>query len=197
MEEIKKYLEERLQAYTTLFSEAKENPQVQRAVDAIASAFENGNKITAAGNGGSASNADQLIGEFIGRFRFQRGPYAAFSMPGIAGLTAIGNDFGFDQVFARQVKSLLKKGDVFVSYSVSGNSPNILEAVRAARENGVTSIGFSGAGGKLGEEADIPIIISSTDPQTVEEMHFILTHLICTLVEERVSANDPEARRLR
>ncbi len=197
MSEKKEYLEEKLRMYTSLFNEAMANPQIDRAVDAIASAFENGNKITAAGNGGSASNADQLIGEFIGRFRYQRGPYAAFSMPGVAGFTAIGNDFGFDQVFARQVKSLLKKGDVFVGYTTSGNSPNILEAVRAARENGVTSIGFCGAGGKLKEEADIPIIIDSTEPQTIEEMHFILTHLICTLVEARVSANDPEARRLR
>ncbi|MEA4908086.1 MAG: SIS domain-containing protein [Chloroflexi bacterium] len=190
-------VEEKTAAYNALFNEAKDNPEIERAADAIATAFENGGKITSGGNGGSGSNADQLIGEFVGRFRWMRGPLPAFTMPGIAGMTAVGNDFGFDQVFSRQVKALLKPGDVFVGYSTSGNSPNILEAIRAAKENGVTTIGFSGSGGKIKDEVDIPVVVSSTEPQTIEEIHLILTHLVCELVENRICENDPTARRLR
>jgi D-sedoheptulose 7-phosphate isomerase len=175
---------------------AKKMPEIPQAVDVIATAFEKGHKLFAAGNGGGASNADQMVGEFVGRFRYQRGPYAAFSLPGLSGLTATGNDFGFDKIYSRQVQGCLKPGDVFVGYSCSGNSPNIIEAIRAANSAGVTTIGFSGWTGKLYKEANIGIAIPPCNWQTLEEVQLILTHLICELVEARLCANDPTARRI-
>jgi len=174
----------------------KEMPQIEQAADAIATAFETDHLLASAGNGGSASNADQLIGEFIGRLNISRGPFGAVSFPGPAGFTAVGNDFGYDQVFARQAKAMLKKGDVFVGYSTSGNSPDVLEAVRACKANGVTTIGLCGTDGQLRHEVDIAIAFPMTDPQMMEEAHLFVTHVICDLVEKRVAANDPAAYRV-
>jgi D-sedoheptulose 7-phosphate isomerase len=174
----------------------KDMPQIEQAADAIATAFETDHLLASAGNGGSASNADQLIGEFVGRLNFNRGPYGAISFPGPAGFTAVGNDFGYDQVFARQAKALLKKGDVFVGYSTSGNSPNVIEAVRAAKSNGALTVGLCGTDGQLKNEVDIAIAFPMTDPQMMEEAHLFVTHIICELVEKRVTAGDPTAYRV-
>jgi D-sedoheptulose 7-phosphate isomerase len=174
----------------------KDMPQIEQAADAIATAFETGHLLASAGNGGSASNADQLIGEFVGRLNYNRGPFGAISFPGPAGFTAVGNDFGYDQVFARQAKALMKKGDVFVGYSTSGNSPNILEAVRAAKSSGATTVGLCGTEGQLKNEVDIVIAFPMTDPQMMEEAHLFVTHMICELVEKRVTAGDPTAYRV-
>lgn len=170
--------------------------EIPQAVDAIAAAFETGHKLFAAGNGGSECNADQMVGEFVGRFRYQREPLPAFSLPGLAGITAISNDFGFSKVFARQVQGCMRAGDVFVGFSCSGTSPNVLEAVRAANAMGVTTIGFSGWTGNLYKEASIGISIPPCNIQSLEEVHLILAHIICELVEERLCANDPTAVRI-
>ena len=174
----------------------KDMPQIEQAADVITTAFESGHFLASAGNGGSASNADQLIGEFIGRLNINRKPFGAVSFPGPAGFTAVGNDFGYDQVFARQANALLQKGDVFVGYSTSGNSANVIEAVRAAREKGATTIALCGTEGQLRHEVDIALAIPMTDPQMMEETHLFITHMICDLVETRVSKNDPDAFRV-
>jgi D-sedoheptulose 7-phosphate isomerase len=174
----------------------KDFPQIEQAADAISTAFETGHLLASAGNGGSSSNADQLIGEFIGRLNISRGPFGAISFPGPAGFTAVGNDFGYDQVFARQAKAIMKKGDVFVGYSTSGNSANVIEAVRAARLNGATTVGICGTEGQLCHEVDIAIAFPMSDPQMMEEAHLFTTHIICDLVEKRVAANDPAAYRV-
>lgn len=174
----------------------KDFPQIEQAADAIATAFETGHLLAAAGNGGSSSNADQLIGEFIGRLNINRGPFGAISFPGPAGFTAVGNDFGYDQVFARQAKAIMKKGDVFVGYSTSGNSMNVIEAIRAARSNGATTVCICGTEGQLRHEVDIAIAFPMSDPQMMEEAHLFTTHIICDLVEKRVTANDPAAYRV-
>ncbi len=180
-----------------LLEQATKMPQIQQAVDAIVGALESGHRLTACGNGGNFANADHLIGEFIGRFRYERGPLAAFPMTGLSAMTAIANDFGFEQMYARQVRSLLQGGDVLVGYSTSGNSANVIEAMRAARQVGATTIGFSGTKGKLKEEVDIAIAVSSEHRPMIEEMHYILTHIICELAEIRLCANDPTAHRKR
>lgn len=174
----------------------RDMPEIEQAADMIATAFENGHILTSAGNGGSASNADQLISEFIGRLNINRKPYGAISFPGTAGFTAVGNDFGYDQVFARQAKAILGKGDVFVGYSTSGNSANVIEAVRAAHVKGASTIAMCGTDGQLCHEVDVAIKFPMADPQMMEEAHLFVTHIICDIVEKRVAANDPEAYRV-
>lgn len=196
MDDLNARLDKKMLEMVEILEYSRNLPEIPRTVDVIATAFETGHKLFAAGNGGGACNADQMIGEFVGRFRYQRGPYPAFSLPGLSGLTAIGNDFGFDQIYARQVHGCLKPGDVFVGYSCSGNSPNIIEAVRAANSNGVTTIGFSGWTGKLYKEASIGIALPPCNWQTLEEVQLILTHLICELVEARLCEKDPTAIRI-
>jgi D-sedoheptulose 7-phosphate isomerase len=196
MEEYEKRMDEKISQVREYLTLMKHMPEIEKAADAIATAFETGHLLASAGNGGCASNADQLIGEFIGRLNYNRGPYGAISFPGPAGFTAVGNDFGYDQVFARQAKALMKKGDVFVGYSTSGNSPNVLEAVRAAKSNGATTVAICGTEGKLKDEADIVIAFPMTDTQMMEEAHLFATHMICELVEKRVAAGDPKAYRV-
>ncbi|NMB56232.1 MAG: SIS domain-containing protein [Leptolinea sp.] len=189
-------LDHKIREMTEVLEFTRSLPEIPRVVDVITAAFEKGHHLFAAGNGGGACNADQMIGEFVGRFRFQREPYPAFSIPGLSGMTAIGNDFGFDKIYARQVLGCLKPGDVFIGFSCSGTSPNILEAVRAANNIGVTTIGFSGWTGRLYKEASIGVAIPPCNLQTLEEVQLILTHIICEQVEERLCANDPSAIRL-
>ena len=195
METLDQLLEERLELLPKLIEQSRDMPQIQQAADAIYEALHNGHRLTACGNGGNFSNADHLIGEFIGRFRWNRKPYPAFVLTGGSAFTAIANDYGFDQVYARQVEGLLDAGDVLVGYSTSGNSANVLEAMRVARQRGVQTIGFSGIKGKLQDEVDIAIAVPTEHGPAIEEMHYILTHLICQLAETRLSAQDPDARR--
>lgn len=145
-----------------------------------------GGKVMFAGNGGSAADAQHLAGEFVSRFNFDR--------PGIAGLalttdtsvlTAIGNDYGYEQVFSRQLQALGRPGDVFVGITTSGQSPNILRAFTQARSAGVRTVGMTGAkGASLREVCDYCIIVPEHPTPRVQELHIAIGHTICALVEE-------------
>ena len=155
-------------------------------VDASVEALRRGNKILFAGNGGSAADAQHWAGELVSRFNFDR--------PGLAGialttdtsiLTAIGNDYGYDYVFARQIEALGREGDVFFAISTSGNSANVVRAIEAARERGIKVIGFTGAGGgKMAALCDICLRMPSTATPKIQEGHEFLGHLICGLIEQ-------------
>lgn len=162
--------------------------ELEKAVDVLVEAGRHRRLVVACGNGGSASTAEQLVTELIGRFRYARDPLPALTLTAASPFTALANDYGYDRVFARQVDALLHPGDVWVGYSTSGNSPNVIEAAKAARAAGATTIGFSGSGGKLKDEVDIALAVPTTDLTTVEELHLILTHLVCEEVEERLFA---------
>jgi D-sedoheptulose 7-phosphate isomerase len=144
-----------------------------------------GGKILLCGNGGSAADAQHIAAELAGKFRLVRRP-----LPGIALttntsiLTAVSNDLGYETVFALQVRALARPGDVFVGISTSGNSPNVLRAVEAAKEMGATTVGLSGSGGPLKDMVDLALAVPSTDTPRIQEAHITAGHLVCGLVEQ-------------
>lgn len=159
------------------------------AADAIATSLAAGGCVLACGNGGSASDAQHLVAELVGRYLKERAPYSAIALTAnTSALTAIANDYGFDEVFARQVRAHGRAGDVLVAISTSGDSPNVLRAVEAARECGMTSIGLAGAaGGALAPLCDISLVVPAASTPRVQEMHALLAHVLCGLVEDALS----------
>lgn len=144
-----------------------------------------GGKICFMGNGGSAADSQHLAAEFVGRFQMERGalPAIAFTTD-TSILTAIANDYGYDAVFERQVEALVVKGDVVVGISTSGNSPNVLKAMRKAAEAGACTVGFTGeSGGKLAEECELCLKVASGKAARIQEGHILVGHSLCELVE--------------
>jgi D-sedoheptulose 7-phosphate isomerase len=147
-----------------------------------------GGKLMFAGNGGSAADAQHIAGEFVSRLNFDRAPLAAIALTvDTSVLTAVGNDYGYEQVFERQVRGLGRRGDVFVGISTSGRSPNILRAVHAARELGIRAIGFGGeASSALSENCELMIRAPSNSTPLIQQIHIVAAHVICGLVEEAI-----------
>ncbi len=165
--------------------------QVESAVMHLKEAFSKGHTLYVAGNGGSASEAQHLAEEFIGRYRTDRKPYPAISLTADSNaITCIGNDFGFAEIYSRQLEALGREGDVFVVLSTSGNSENILKAVDAARASGMTIIALTGTTGKLKDLADVAIQCPSPTyngkavTERMQELHLHAIHLICESFEE-------------
>ncbi len=160
--------------------------EVARAVELVARCLRGGGKVLLCGNGGSAAEAQHIAGELVGRFKRERRAFAAAALTTDTSiLTALGNDYGFETIFARQVEGLGAKGDVLFAYSTSGNAPNVLKAIEVARGLGISVIGFSGAtGGKMAAVCDICIKVPSDDTPTIQECHTAAGHTICRLVEE-------------
>jgi len=162
----------------------------QAAIKEISSLFistlEAGGKIIFAGNGGSAADAQHLAAELVGRFKKDRIPLAAIALStNTSILTAIGNDFGFDEVFARQIKALAQQKDIFVGISTSGKSKNITKAVEAAKQQGIRCVGFLGRdGGDLKTRVDIALTIPHEQTPCIQEMHILAGHIICAIVEK-------------
>jgi D-sedoheptulose 7-phosphate isomerase len=150
-----------------------------------AQALKSGNKLLVAGNGGSAADAQHLVAEFVVRLTENRAALRAIALTTDTSiLTACANDFGFDQIFARQIEALGQPGDVFIGISTSGNSPNILNALHQARKQDLTTIGFSGGGGgKMRDLCDYNIIIPSATTMNIQESHLALEHIFCMLTE--------------
>lgn len=163
-----------------------------RAVSLCVSALKSGNKLLFAGNGGSAADAQHWAGELVSRFYYDRPGLSAIALTTDTSiLTAIGNDYGYDYTFARQVEALGRSGDVFVTISTSGNSPNIIRAAEAARERRVAVIGFTGqSGGKLAPLCDICFRVPSTETPRIQEGHEFLGHLLCALIEAQMFPTD-------
>jgi D-sedoheptulose 7-phosphate isomerase len=160
--------------------------QVAAIVAAMVAAFRSGNKVLWCGNGGSAADAQHLAAEFSGRFLRERGglPSEALSV-NTSTLTAIGNDFGFEQVFARQVEAFVVPGDVVVGITTSGKSPNVLRAIEAAKRRGAVTIGFTGnGGGPLAALCDLILLGPDGYSAIVQEVHITMGHIICDLVEQ-------------
>lgn len=159
-------------------------------IEAIASLFistlKNKGKIIFMGNGGSAADAIHLAAELVGRFKANRVPLAAIALStNVASLTAIANDFGFEEIFSRQIEALATPNDVVVGISTSGESKNVIRAVTAAKKLKVKTIGFLGKdGGPLRGMVDVALIIPSHDTPRVQEMHILAGHMLCEIVEE-------------
>jgi D-sedoheptulose 7-phosphate isomerase len=160
---------------------------------AIINALRSGKKILLIGNGGSAADAQHIAAEIIGRYKQDRPAYAAIALTtDTSALTAIANDYGFEQVFARQVEGLGARGDVLLALSTSGRSPNILAALRSARERGLVTIGFTGSKGEaLGALCDHLFVSPSDDTPVVQQIHLSVAHGICDAIEQTMMREGP------
>jgi D-sedoheptulose 7-phosphate isomerase len=161
----------------------------RKIADVVVSALRAGNKLLISGNGGSAADAQHIAAEIVGRYKKDRPAYAAIALTtDTSALTAIGNDYGFEQVFARQVEGLGRAGDVLLALSTSGRSPNILAALKAARQRGLVTIGFTGAKGtSLGALCDHLLVAPSDDTAVIQQIHLMLAHGICDVIEQALT----------
>lgn len=165
----------------------------RKIADAIVGALRSGNKLLLVGNGGSAADAQHIAAEIVGRYKKERPAWAAIALTtDTSALTAIGNDYGFDQVFARQVEGLGVRGDVLVAISTSGRSVSILNALRKAREQGVMTVGFTGTKGQaMAEHCDLLLVAPSDDTPIIQQIHLATAHGICEMVEDAMMAAQP------
>ena len=155
----------------------------------IAKCLKNGGKLVLCGNGGSASDALHFAGEIVGRFQRERSPWPAVVLNAdVATMTAIANDYGYDEVFARQVRGHVKPGDVFIGISTSGNSENVLRAATATGEMGAITAALLGRdGGKIGKLVKYPVIVCGDVTARIQECHITLIHILCELVENELT----------
>jgi len=160
-------------------------PDILRAADRISRALRQGGRVFACGNGGSAADAQHFAAELTGRFERERRGLAGIALTtDTSALTAIGNDYGFEAIFARQLEALGRPGDVLLALSTSGNSPNVLRAVEAARRQEITTIGLLGRdGGALADQVDQALVVPATRTARVQEMHILILHLLCEAID--------------
>ena len=160
-------------------------PGIMAASEKIRQTFENGNRLFVCGNGGSAADAQHFASELTGRFEKHRSGFPAFALTNdTSAMTAIANDYGYESIFARQLASLGNKGDVLLVISTSGNSPNLIEAVRQAKEQGLSCIGLLGRdGGSLAAQVDISVLVQGFRTSRIQESHIFILHYFCEIFE--------------
>lgn len=161
---------------------------IQKVCEVAISVYRQGNKTLIAGNGGSAADAQHIAGEFVSRFYFDRPGLPSLALTTDTSiLTAIGNDYGYDKLFARQVQANGVKGDLFIGISTSGNSENIVQALEICKEKGIISVGLTGeSGGAMSELCDYCIKVPSSETPRIQESHILIGHIICAAVEEAI-----------
>jgi D-sedoheptulose 7-phosphate isomerase len=161
---------------------------ISKASAILVEALNRGNKVLLFGNGGSAADAQHIAAEFVGRFAFDRPALPALALSvNSSSLTAIGNDYGFDQVFSRQIEALGRQGDVAIAISTSGHSPNVLRAMAAAKKTGLRTIALTGStGGELRNAVDICICVPSSETPRIQECHILIGHIISEMVEQTI-----------
>jgi len=172
---------------------ALELPAVlERVVGTMHECLRTGGKILACGNGGSATDAQHLVAELVGRFREERRALPAIALTAdTAILTAVGNDYGYERVFARQVEALARAGDVLLAYSTSGNSPNVVQAAQTARRLGCLVVAFTGArGGELAGHADVLVKAPSNTVARVQEVHTLCSHAVCDALDALIRTQE-------
>lgn len=162
---------------------------VAKIADELTDVIKGGHKMLLCGNGGSASDALHFAGEIVGRFQKERSAWSAVVLNAdVATMTAIANDYGYDNVFARQTEGHARSGDLFVGISTSGNSENVLRAAEVAKEKGAITVALLGKdGGRLREVVDYPVVVKCSTTARVQESHICIIHIICELVEDMLS----------
>jgi D-sedoheptulose 7-phosphate isomerase len=165
-------------------------PVLAEAASLLVTTLRAGNKVMVAGNGGSAAEAQHFSAELIGRFMRDRDPYAALALTTDTSiLTAVGNDYAFDDVFSRQVAGLGRPGDMFVAYSTSGESENLIRAADVAKSIDIQVVAVTGPHpSRLGDMADLAIVVPASNTPVVQELHMAITHLLCEIAEREMSA---------
>jgi D-sedoheptulose 7-phosphate isomerase len=183
------HLKQSLEALERANGDATMLAAARNIAAAIIAALRGGNKLLVIGNGGSAGDAQHLAAEIVGRYKKDRPGYAAIALTtDTSALTAIANDYGYEQVFARQVEGLGVRGDVLLAISTSGRSPNVLAALRKARQQGLVTIGFTGArGAAMGADCDHLLIAPTDDTPVVQQIHLTIGHGICDEIEQALT----------
>ncbi len=172
---------------------AEEENTIIEAAKKMSLAIAQGNKVLICGNGGSAADAQHIVGELVNRFLLDRPPLPAIALStDTSVLTAIGNDFGYEQIFSKQVRALGQDGDVLVGISTSGNSPNVVKAFNEANSMNITTIALTGHGGKLAELSDILLAVPHSSTPIVQEIHITVGHLLCRLIDYYLFENVQE-----
>jgi D-sedoheptulose 7-phosphate isomerase len=184
-EAMSRYFLDSSRAVNALMSDTSVKDSLSKCIEICVSSLRSGGKILLMGNGGSAADAQHIAGELVSRFMFDRPGLSAIALTTDSSiLTAIGNDYGYDQLFARQVNALGRSGDVLIGYSTSGNSPNILAGFRDAKSLGIHCIGFTGIkGGAMDSLCDQLLKVPSKSTPHIQEGHLILGHALCAVIE--------------
>lgn len=185
---IEKYIEASIETKQKILNDKIIIETINQAAKAIIKAYQNGKKVLTAGNGGSAGDAQHIAGELVSKFFFDRPGLSAFSLATDTSiLTAIGNDYGYDKSFSRQIQANANEGDVFIAISTSGNSKNIVNAILEAKKKNVTTIGLVGQKTcEMDNLCDYIIKVPSESTPTIQESHIMIGHIICALVEEAI-----------
>ena len=189
---MQKYIEQQIRESIDTKKRLLESDEVldsiYKATKLIIDAYKNGNKTLIAGNGGSAADAQHIAAEFVSRFYFDREALASIALTTDTSiLTAIGNDYGFDRVFARQIEANGLKGDIFIAISTSGNSKNIIEAIKVAKAKNLYTVALTGmSGGKIANMCDITIKVPSSSTPRIQESHILIGHIMCEIVEKQL-----------
>jgi D-sedoheptulose 7-phosphate isomerase len=175
---------EALHRLQTLFFESQ-GERLIFCAGLISRAFQGGKKLLLMGNGGSAADAQHMAAEFVNRFLLDRSPLPALALStDTSVITSIGNDFGFDRIFEKQIRALGLPGDILIAISTSGNSPNILRGLQAAKEKGIETLALTGQdGGRMVQWSDYALIVPSTETPLIQETHLVIAHLLCRMVE--------------
>jgi D-sedoheptulose 7-phosphate isomerase len=184
MERIKQMARESVDVKRAFFD--SQSRQVERAAQLLVGSIQSGGKILVFGNGGSAADAQHIAAELVNRLNYDRPPIAAIALTTDTSiLTSVGNDSSFDQLFERQVRALARPGDACIAISTSGNSPNVLRAVEAARELAVKTVALAGrTGGRLAALADVAMVVEAESTQRIQETHITIGHILCELIED-------------
>jgi len=187
-----------LDAHLRVIADAKENLSgtIAECAKMLAGGLHSGGKLLVMGNGGSAADAQHLAAELVGRFLMERKALPAIALTTDTSiLTAVGNDYGFDQVFSRQVEALATPGDMVLGISTSGNSRNVINALATARDKGCKTVGLLGRdGGEIAGMVDLSLTVSSMETPRIQEAHQLIIHIICDLVEKQLFGSREEQR---
>jgi D-sedoheptulose 7-phosphate isomerase len=188
---INKYIKSAVENYICVLQDETLQEKIQKIVIKSIAAFKDDKKMLLCGNGGSASDAQHIAAELSGRFYTDRPPlYAEALHVNSSYMTAAANDYGYETTYARMVEAAGRKGDILVGISTSGNSPNVVKAMRKAKETGMLTVGFTGKdGGKMKDICDIMICVPSVDTPRIQEAHILIGHIICQLIEEEMFPN--------
>jgi D-sedoheptulose 7-phosphate isomerase len=183
-ERIKQYAQESIETKREFFAEHTD--QVASAAEVLIEAIQAGGKVLLFGNGGSAADCQHIAAELVNRLSYDRPPIAAIALTTDSSiLTSVGNDATFDELFERQLRALGRAGDVVIAISTSGNSPNVIRAVEAARDMKIKVIAFAGRqGGKLAPLADVALVVETDNTQHIQETHITIGHILCDLVQD-------------
>lgn len=184
---IKAEVQKSIEVKQEVLNNSKIISQLEKLVDDCLTTLKSGGKVIFCGNGGSFADSQHLAAEFVSRLRFDRSPLASVALgTNSSNMSAIGNDYGYDQVFKREILALGSNKDVFIPISTSGNSSNVIEAIIAANDMGINTIAFTGGnGGKMAELCDC-VVVPSYSTEKIQEVHIMLGHILCYLIEEKI-----------